>query len=199
MLSSKQYAGDTCFIIHQDDAGSAAYRDEYVLWLEREIERLQLSVETPAPDSNERLEKPIREQSAMELMETHCRALDIEIERLRERVKDLQQFHDWAEPQITDLNRGFPGETNDGLLTEGIVSTYVCGDHAGLRLELYYDKPEQAHSARDYVENLIRAGRKNERQRPKRHDICALCGGVWISGDKGHIEHTCVLSEEATR
>lgn len=31
--------------------------------------------------------------------------VDAVIERLRERVKDLQQFHDWAEPQITDLNR----------------------------------------------------------------------------------------------
>lgn len=36
-----------------------------------------------------------------------------EIERLREQVKDLQQFHDWAEPQITDLRRRFPGERVD--------------------------------------------------------------------------------------
>lgn len=31
--------------------------------------------------------------------------VDAVIERLQELVKDLQQFHDWAEPQITDLNR----------------------------------------------------------------------------------------------
>lgn len=50
-------------------------------------------------------------------------------------------------------------ETTAALL-DGCRLTYVCGDHAGLRLELYYEKPEQAHAAQCYVEELRRSAVK---------------------------------------
>lgn len=36
-----EYAGRKWFYIHRNDAGREAYREEYVQWLEKEIERLR--------------------------------------------------------------------------------------------------------------------------------------------------------------
>lgn len=50
--------------------------------------------------------REIRDTSLQLTVERALAARDAEIDRLTQRVADLQQFHDWAEPQITDLSRG---------------------------------------------------------------------------------------------
>lgn len=61
-----------------------------------------------------RMSNPPSKDEMRETVDRVCRGVGSvqEGQRVREHIADLQQFHDWAEPQITDLNRGFPAETS---------------------------------------------------------------------------------------
>lgn len=56
------------------------------------------------------------------------------LELAAERLLDLQQFHDWAEPQITDLKRGSPVETSS---PQAPIVKVIVGEDDSIAATMY--------------------------------------------------------------
>lgn len=75
-----------------------ACKDAKDKWRRDAARELSAMQQAPVSSNLESIERLARESGDWRAAFDEVR---MENERLRERVKDLQQFHDWAEPQIT--------------------------------------------------------------------------------------------------